>query len=277
MNNLSEQQSHQLAKMVVDANEENNNLFIDNIIKEVFSEIKSKIIKKTFKDIVLQYNLLIQFKNHRINVLNNLKKNFRRNKTQKSYAIEYMLKYPTKLIKQGDLLLYCDKRRCEDTNGKEPNFKDNSRGIEHLRKDTMPNCWKEKRINGDLYFMYIPELKELITEEIINNTKHKKDRFDNEIIKSKLNECDNKCELTGLPVSEGNLAGDHWIPKEGGGLSTSQNCIILNKILNEKKNKHNPIDWFCNSILTNFLKICKKTGMNLDDVKAKLIKSIQEF
>ena len=52
---------------------------------------------------------------------------------------------------------------------------------------------------------------------------------------------------------------------------------ILNKILNEKKNKHEPIDWFCKSLLSNFLNICKKVGMDLQTVKDKLINFIQEF
>jgi len=75
----------------------------------------------------------------------------------------------------------------------------------------------------------------MITDEIIENTKHRNDRFSKEIIKSKMDSSNYKCELSGLPVSEGHLAGDHWIPKEGGGESNIDNCIILNKILNEKR------------------------------------------
>ena len=86
-----------------------------------------------------------------------------------------------------------------------------------------------------------------------------------------------KCELTGLPVTEGHLAADHWIPKESGGKSDPGNCVILNKLMNEKKNKHDPIDWFCKFLLTNFLNICKKTGMDLEIVKDKLINFIVKF
>ena len=217
-----------------------------------------------------------KFKEHRINILNEAIEKYKF-KGQKQYAFEYILKHPTKMVKQGDLLAYCDKRRCEDTNGKKPNFKDNSRGIESLRKDRIPNSWKEKKVDGELYFIYLPELKELITDEIIENTKHKNDGFSNEILESKLKDSNYKCEITGLPVSEGHLAGDHWKPKEGGGKSNIENCVILNKILNEKKNKHDPIVWFCKHLLTNFLNICKRTGMDLETVKAKLINFIQEF
>jgi 5-methylcytosine-specific restriction endonuclease McrA len=216
-----------------------------------------------------------KFKEHRNNLFDELQVKYP--KGQKKYAFEYMGKNSTKMVKQGDLLAYCDYRRNEDTNGKKPNFKDNSRAIESLRKDIAPNCWKEKKVDGELYFIYLPELKELITDEIIENTKHKNQGFSKEIINSKMVSSKYKCELTGLPVSEGHLAGDHWISKEGGGESNIENCVILNKILNEKKNKHDPIVWFCKSLLTNFLTICKRAGMDLETVKDKLIGFIQEF
>lgn len=247
---------------------------------------KNKYVKSTeekpttFKDIVQKIialkRMYPKFKEYRINILNGLKTKYKF-RGQKAYAIEYMLQYPTKMVKQGDLLLYCDKRRNKDTNGKKPNFKDNSRAIETLRKDIIPNCWMEKRPNGELYFIYLPELKELVTDEIIENTKYKNEGFSKEILVSKLENCNYKCELTGLPKSEGHLAGDHWIPKEGGGESKTENCVILNKILNEKKNNHDPIDWFCKFLLTNFLNICKRTGMDLNTIKVKLINFIQEF
>ena len=217
-----------------------------------------------------------KFKEHRINILIKFKDKYKF-RGQKNYAIEFMITRPTKMVKQGDLLLYCDKRRNQDTKGVKPNFKDNSRGIESLRKDITPNCWIEKKIAGELYFIYLPEFQELVTDEIIKNTKHKNKKFSREIIVSKLEKCNYKCELTGLPKSEGHLAADHWIPKECGADSKIENCIILNKMLNEKKNKHEPIDWFCKSILTNFLNICKKVRMDLQTVKEKLINFIQEF
>jgi len=242
---------------------------------------KKNVVKmpNNFKTISLKVIVLkrmyTQYVKHRNKCLKELKNKFK--KGQKLYAIEYMENNSTKMVKQGDLLSYCDKRRNEDTNGKKPNFKDNSRGIEQLRKDLLPNCWKEKKKDGELYFIYLPELKELVTNEIIENTKHKNEGFSKEVIKSKLNECNYKCELTGLPESDGSLAGDHWIPKEGGGVSDEKNCIIINKIINEKKNKHTPVDWFCRSLLTNFINICKKTGMDVESVKEQLIKFIQEF
>ncbi len=73
-----------------------------------------------------------------------------------------------------------------------------------------------------------------------------------------MKEVNYKCELTGLPLENGKLAADHWYPKEKSGVSTEENCVIINKILNEKKNNHEPVTWFCRFLLTNFLNICKK-------------------
>jgi len=239
-------------------------------------QLKKLNIRDVVHKIIALKKMYQKFKEHRINILNKFKDNHKF-KGQKAYAIEYMLEHPTRMVKQGDLLYYCDKRRNEDTGGVKPNFKDNSRGIESLRKDITPNCWMEKRLNGELYFIYLPELKELVTDKIIKNTKYKNEGFTREILVSKLENCNYRCELTGLPKSEGYLAGDHWNPKERGGDSKIENCVILNKILNEKKNKHEPTDWFCKSLLTNFLNICKRTGMDLKIVKEKLINFIQEF
>lgn len=243
-------------------------------------ELYSKHKPNTFKEYVLKIIVLkkmyIKFKEHRKQILIELK-NKKKFKGQKLYAVEYMEKYPTQMVKQGDLLLYCDKRRNEDTNGKKPNFKDNSRGIEQLRKDILPNCWKEKKKNSELYFIYLPELQELVTEEIINNSKHKNDGFTEETKKKVLELSNYKCEITGIPYTDGSLACDHWNPKEGGGKSELQNCVVLNKILNEKKNKYNPVEWFCKSILTNFINISKRSGMDLNNLKEQLINFIQEF
>lgn len=233
-------------------------------------------LKEYGKRIICLKKLYKQYRNHRKNILTILLKNLKY-KGQKKYAIEYMMENPTKIIKQGDLLYYCDKRRYDDTNGKKPNYKDNSRAIELLRKENIPNCWYEIKRNGELYFMYVPELKELVDEKIMKNTKHRTDTFHKDLLKEKLQQCNYKCELTGLSVSDGNLSGDHWIPKYISGTSESKNCIILHKILNEKKNKHDPIEWFCKSLLTNFFTICKKVGMDIKDVKKKLIHFIQEY
>ena len=81
-----------------------------------------------------------------------------------------------------------------------------------------------------------------------------------------------KCSITGIPQENGDLAADHFIPKEKGGLSNDLNCIILN----EKKNKKMPIEWFCETLLSNFMNICKNIGM-LEECKTKLIAFINEF
>ena len=247
-----------------------------NIPKIVFGKIHRRIVMR---------KLVETFTEHRKNILKKLQDGIPyrpgdktyKFKGQKAYAIEYMLKYPTKMVKQRDLLHYCDERIKQDTKGAKNGYADNSRQIEYLRKNLLSEYWIEKKIGNELYFIYLPEKIELITNEIQENSKHKNNSFSKKIITKKLRDCGYKCELTGLSTSEGNLAADHWEPKEGGGESVEKNCVILNKILNEKKNKHNPIVWFCESLLTNFLEICKKTGMDLETVKTKLIGFIQEF
>jgi hypothetical protein len=195
---------------------------------------------------------------------------------QLRYVFEYLKLNLNKFVKQGDILLYCDKRRCEDTDGKKQNFKDNSRQVEKMRKDLYPLEWTEVSKNGELWFKYTPHLKDRISNEIIDKHGHKKDGFSKSTIKEELKSSNYKCCITGIPEENGGLAADHFMPKEKGGLSDSNNCIILNKILNEKKNKKMPIEWFCETLLTNFLNICKRVGI-LEECKQKMILFIQEF
>ena len=136
--------------------------------------------------------------------------------------------------------------------------------------------WYETKTKDGLYFAYIPELKELKIDEIAI-TAHKNKGFSKDVVQKRMKVAGYKCEITGIPLGDGGLAADHWYPKEKGGESTEYNCVILNKILNEKKNNHKPVDWFSRSILTNFLNICRRTRMNMDEVKSKLIGFIEEF
>lgn len=199
-------------------------------------------------------------------------------KGQLSYTFDYLLepKNICRFVKQSDLLKYCDERRNTETNGEKPNFADNSRQIEKMRKDLYPLQWLEVIKNGDLYFMFYPELKNVVSTEIYEHHKHKSDGFTKAIIKKKMEETNYKCEITGLANDNGALAADHFIPKEKGGTSDETNCIILNKILNEKKNKNNPIEWFCNTLLSNFMNICKKVGI-IEECKIKLLEFINNY
>ena len=195
---------------------------------------------------------------------------------QKKYAFEYMMAHAGKFVNQGQMSLYCDSRRREDTDGKRGGYSDNSRQLESLRKVLLPKEWLEVKRRDGLYFIFCPFTKELVTAEAWERQKHKKDRFSKDLIKSALEKANFKCEITGLPASEGKLAADHWFPKEKGGKSEQSNCVILNKILNEKKNNHTPLTWFTKHLLTNFLNICQRMG-NLDEIKEGLIAFIQEF
>ena len=196
---------------------------------------------------------------------------------QLQYAIEYLLKPENinKFVKQYDVIQYTDYRRTQDTNGKEKGYKDGSRAIESMRKDQYPCMWIETKKNKDLYFKFAPWNKDFVNSTITTNT-NRKESFSGAVIVQKLEETKYTCEITGLSESEGGLAGDHWLPKEKGGKSDKENCVILNKILNEKKNNHMPIHWFCKTLLTNFMNVCKRTNM-LKESKEELKKFIDAF
>ena len=121
---------------------------------------------------------------------------------------------------------------------------------------------------------YTPQIKDKLDEKIFCNQRHK--GFSKATIKQKLKSANYKCSITGIPQDNGGLAADHFIPKEKGGLSSNENCIIINKIINEKKNNKMPVEWFCESLLTNFMNICKNVGI-LEESKAKIIKFIEDF
>tara|TARA_B100001123_G_scaffold433818_1_gene559256 strand:- start:232 stop:864 length:633 start_codon:yes stop_codon:yes gene_type:complete len=161
---------------------------------------------------------------------------------------------------------YCSEEKKKITG---EGFGDPPRRFEQFRKDITPGYWDEKQVGKYKYVKFkIPT-----EEDILVSKDH---GFTSDIQDNRLKESNYTCEITGLPFSEGKVACDHWFPKEKGGESTQNNCVILNKILNEKKNNHLPEEWFCKHLLKNFLNICKRVN-NIDDIKSKLIKFIQEF
>lgn len=197
-------------------------------------------------------------------------------KGQLKYAFEYMKQNAGKFVKQGDLLMYCDKRRSEDTNGAQNNFKDNSRAIESLRKDKLPLEWIEVKKGKELWFKYCPDAKERYTEDVIEKHMYKKDSFTNDQIRSRIELAGHRCEITGIPVDLCKTDADHFIPREKGGLSILENCVILSSHLNTSKNSKMPVDWFSESILRNFLHICNRVGI-VEEAKSSLISFIQKF
>ena len=82
--------------------------------KSIPISTKSNMFKpRSLKDIVKNIIVLIKaypvYKKHKINELKKLqtRKKF---KGQKKYTIEFMLKDPTKMVEQIELLQYCDRR-----------------------------------------------------------------------------------------------------------------------------------------------------------------------
>ena len=180
---------------------------------------------------------------------------------------------PNKYVKLIDVQDYCNTRHKEETGRP---LGDPSRAFEILRKDKLPLEWSEIRYRRHKYVKYTPQIKNKISTKIIDSNKHKSDRFSDCVIKERLKLSNYKCCITGIPQDNGDLAADHFIPKEKGGRSDYDNCVIINKILNEKKNKKLPIEWFCETLLTNFMNICRNAGI-LEECKNKLIKFIQDF
>ena len=189
------------------------------------------------------------------------------------YAFEFLKQNANKYVKLKDVQEYCNNRNKQETGCP---LGDPPRAFEILRKDKLPLEWSEIQYKKIKYVKYMPRLKEKICSKIIDTHKYKKDTFSTPIIEKKLEESNYKCCITGIPQDNGDLAADHFIPKEKGGLSDYNNCIIINKVLNEKKNNNLPIEWFCKTLLTNFIMICKKVGI-LEECKQKLIKFIQDF
>jgi len=188
------------------------------------------------------------------------------------YAMEYLKLNLNKYVKIKDVQEYCNLRNKEKTG--QP-LGDPPRAFEILRKDKLPLEWSEiQYINK--YVKYTPHLKNKICLNIINDHKNKCNSFSKALIEEKIKLSNYKCSITGIPQDNGGLAADHFIPKEKGGLSDINNCIIINKILNEKKNNKLPVEWFCDTILTNFLNICKMVGI-IEECKLKIKLFIENY
>lgn len=194
---------------------------------------------------------------------------------QKKYAFEFMKMNAGRFVKQGDLLEYCDKRRCEDTSGAKRTFKDNSRAIEALRKDKLPLEWAEVYRSGELWFKYAPTMKSVYTEEAMKKHIHKADSFTRSVVESQMEKAGYKCEITGIPVSYVGANADHFIPKEKGGQSVAENCVILGEHLNTSKNSRMPVEWFCDTMVRNFLGVCARSGMDIDEVKKEIAERLK--
>ena len=237
------------------------------------SDTSTGVLKTTVQNIPMYKKIKILKKIIHWKQLDNAEKKCNIKRGANKYAFEFMKLNANKFVKVKDVQEYCCKKIKELTN---ETLGDPPRAFEILRKDKLPLEWDEFKIKSTKYVKYAPDRKKDISEEIINNHKHKKDGFTKDIISTKMTECNYKCAITGIPNTDGGLAADHFIPKEKGGKSEIVNCVIINKVLNEKKNNKMPIEWFCESLLTNFMNICKNVGI-LAECKEKLIAFIQEF
>lgn len=190
------------------------------------------------------------------------------------YAFDYMKMHAGMFVKVKEVQEYCSQRHKEKTGHV---FGDPPRPFEILRKDKLPLEWDEFKIRNEKYVKYSPHKKQEYSEEIHKAHSSRKDGFSKKVIDDKLEQYGHKCAITGLPVSEGGLAADHWIPKEQGGKSEPGNCVILNKVLNEKKNNMMPTEWFCEGPMKNFMTLCGNAGMDKERVRAEMITYLQSL
>jgi 5-methylcytosine-specific restriction endonuclease McrA len=189
------------------------------------------------------------------------------------YAFQYMKLNAGKYVKIKDVSEYANKKTQEKTGS---SLGDPPRSFEILRKDKLPLEWHYITYKKNKWVIYSPNIKKDVEQKIIDAHKHKGDSFSASIILQQMELSNHKCCITGIPAYNGDLAADHFIPKEKGGESVIDNCVIINKILNEKKNNKMPIEWFCESLLSNFMAICRRTGI-LQECKEKLIEFIQGY
>jgi hypothetical protein len=234
---------------------------------------KANIEKAKMKDFPIDEEEKKIYRDHNLKILESYREKHNVN-TANWFAFDFMSKYPGEYVLLKDVQEYCS-NSYKEINGEI--LGDPPRSFEICRKNTLPLAWEEAKVSKYKLVRFNPSRVEKITDNIVNESKHKSDGFSKEMIEKKLKENSYKCELTGLPNTDGGLAADHFIPKEKGGQSVETNLIIINKILNEKKNNTPPVEWFCKSILTNFLNICKKTGLLNIDTKKTLIDFIENF
>lgn len=173
--------------------------------------------------------------------LDNAEKKCNIKKGANRYAMEYLKAHLNKYVRIKDVQEYCNVRNKQETGHP---LGDPPRAFEILRKDKLPLEWSEIQYRKNKYVKYTQCIKDIICSKIIDSHKHKSNSFSKCIIEEKIKLSNYKCCITGIPQDNGDLAADHFIPKEKGGLSDWNNCIIINKILNEKKNKKLPIEWF---------------------------------
>jgi hypothetical protein len=189
------------------------------------------------------------------------------------YAFEFMKMNAGKFVRVKDVQEYCSEQHKKHTGRV---FGDPPRSFEILRKDKLPLEWDEFKIGNEKFVKYAPHKKQQYSQEILNAHSTRKDGFSKKVIDEKLEQYGYKCAITGLPISEGALAADHWIPKEQGGKSEPGNCVILNKVLNEKKNNMMPIQWFCEGPMKNFMNVCISAGMDKEQVRQEMMKYLVE-
>lgn len=181
------------------------------------------------------------------------------------FALEYLEKNENNFVSVAAVQDYCNERRKairEDKKG----YGDPSRSFEILRKDRLQLMWEEKMEGKCKYVKFNPEVRRQASKAVIEANNPRSDGFSSEMKQIILNRANHRCEITRVPLDESQLAIDHWNPKQGGGESKPENGVVMIKHLNEQKNNTSPVQWFCESVLTNFCNLCRRCGMDMQSV-----------
>lgn len=187
---------------------------------------------------------------------------------QPYYFFEYLIKYINKdKYVQSDVITYTNQRRFDDV---KKYYGDAPRGIKKLVNNTYGHIFEVISNKDPKTFKYLHPCERYNNEEKNNNFNPKqKDK--------RIKECKGFCELTGIKLTKNTGNADHFWPKDRGGYGDDNNCVWLHKYLNNQKRNREPIEWFCNVFITNFLNICKRTGYDIQYIKEIMIMFIQDF
>lgn len=224
-----------------------------------------------------RYNfLLFARKQKYIQSIEDLQAELNVKKGQLLYVFEYLKLHPCKFVKQGDVLLYCDKRRNQDTKGKKPNFKDNSRAVEILRKDKTPMRWIEVIKDGELYFMYNRDRETLFVKSEVERLAHRKAGFTKDVVETTFKNANFKCQMCKADGNKVKLECDHWNPREKCGESNHNNAVCLCTNCNPRKNAKSAEEWMGKHFILNFYAISKQFG-SWDEHKLYLLEYIKNL
>ena len=124
---------------------------VDNISERTNNHSEKYTMKKYVKKIMWIRRNYKKMREHKIQNINNLSTKYKRG--QLNYVMEYMVKFPTEWIKQGDLLGLCG----NSGNSTEPHLHFHIQNVEDMNKATGAKSYFENiLVSGELKKDYSP-------------------------------------------------------------------------------------------------------------------------